>query len=94
VLLMGIATRAATASLLISKGWALDTPAAVLFAASRAESQSWRGTLATLPLAPASEADAPGVIVIGATVDVAAQLEALKEPACPEIGEANVVAAR
>jgi uroporphyrin-III C-methyltransferase/precorrin-2 dehydrogenase/sirohydrochlorin ferrochelatase len=96
VLLMGIATRAATARLLIERGWALDTPAAVLFAASRAESASWRGTLATLPLAPASEAEAPGVIVIGATVNVAAELETIKAQnlALNEIGDANVVAAR
>jgi uroporphyrin-III C-methyltransferase len=89
VILMGIATRAATAGLLIAGGWSPETPAAVLYAASRAESQSWRGTLASLPIAPASDADAPGVIVIGATVNVAAQLEALKQT-----GEEHVVAAR
>jgi uroporphyrin-III C-methyltransferase / precorrin-2 dehydrogenase / sirohydrochlorin ferrochelatase len=75
VLLMGIATKAATARLLIDRGWPLDTPAAVLFAASRAEAESWRGTLATLPLAPSSEEGSPGIIVIGKTVAVAAQLE-------------------
>jgi uroporphyrin-III C-methyltransferase/precorrin-2 dehydrogenase/sirohydrochlorin ferrochelatase len=79
VLLMGIATRAATASLLINKGWASDTPAAVLYAASRAESESWRGTLATLPLAPDAATDSPGIIVVGKTVNVAAQLEAIKQ---------------
>jgi uroporphyrin-III C-methyltransferase len=79
VLLMGIATRAATARLLIDKGWPSDTPAAVLYAASRAESESWRGTLATLPLAPDCATDSPGIIVVGKTVNVAAELEAIKQ---------------
>jgi uroporphyrin-III C-methyltransferase/precorrin-2 dehydrogenase/sirohydrochlorin ferrochelatase len=89
VILMGIATKVSTARILIDKGWPLDTPAAVLFAASRAESESWRGTLATLPLAPGSEEGSPGIIVIGKTVGVAAQLQALKET-----GDEYVVAAR
>jgi uroporphyrin-III C-methyltransferase / precorrin-2 dehydrogenase / sirohydrochlorin ferrochelatase len=89
VILMGVATRAKTARLLLDKGWQPHTPAAVLFAASRAESESWRGTLATLPSAPA-DTDSPGVIVVGATVAVAAQLEALSQ----NTGGRHVVAAR
>jgi uroporphyrin-III C-methyltransferase/precorrin-2 dehydrogenase/sirohydrochlorin ferrochelatase len=75
VLLMGISSRAATSALLLERGWPAQTPAAILFDASRAGASSWRGTLATLGTAPAG--DAPGVIVIGKTVEVAAQLEAL-----------------
>jgi siroheme synthase len=89
VILMGVATRAKTAALLLETGWQPHTPAAVLFAASRAESQSWRGTLATLPLAPA-DTDSPGVIVVGKTVAVAEQLESLSQ----NIGGRHVVAAR
>src|SRR2546430_1267710 len=72
VVLMGIATRAATAALLLARGWPRDTPAAILFSASRPDAFAWRGTLGTLGAAPASEA--PGVIVIGATVALADRL--------------------
>jgi siroheme synthase len=88
VILMGVGTRAATSALLLEGGWDAKTPAAILFAASRAESEAWRGTLGTLAQAPA-ETDSPGVIVIGRTVEVAAQIEALAQR-----GEAHVVAAR
>jgi uroporphyrin-III C-methyltransferase / precorrin-2 dehydrogenase / sirohydrochlorin ferrochelatase len=73
VILMGVATRAATSALLLSRGWPANTPAAVLFSASRPEAFSWRGTLAGIASAPRSEA--PGIIVIGATVALADQLQ-------------------
>ena len=73
VILMGVATRARTSALLLARGWPADTPAALLFSASRPDALAWRGTLAQIPVAPAT--DAPGVIVIGATVAIAAQLE-------------------
>lgn len=69
VILMGIATRSATAALLLARGWPADLPAAVLFSASRPDASVWRGTLGTLATAPATEA--PGVIVIGRTVALA-----------------------
>ncbi|MGZ6125497.1 MAG: uroporphyrinogen-III C-methyltransferase [Myxococcales bacterium] len=69
VILMGIATRAATSALLLERGWPADLPAAVLFSASRPDAWAWRGTLGSLAHAPAT--DAPGVIVIGATVAIA-----------------------
>jgi uroporphyrin-III C-methyltransferase/precorrin-2 dehydrogenase/sirohydrochlorin ferrochelatase len=72
LILMGIATRAQTSALLLSRGWPRTTPAAVLFSASRPDASVWRGTLATLGTAPAG--DAPGVIVVGATVAIADQL--------------------
>jgi uroporphyrin-III C-methyltransferase/precorrin-2 dehydrogenase/sirohydrochlorin ferrochelatase len=93
VILMGVATRKATAALLIDRGWSPDTPAALLLAASRAEAESWRGTLATLPLAPA-DTESPGVIVVGPTVAVAAELEALSQQAVSRTGGTHVVAAR
>ena len=77
VLLMGIGSRAATSALLLERGWPAQTPAAILFDASRADASRWRGTLAALATAPAG--DAPGVIVIGKTVAIAAQLEALSQ---------------
>ncbi len=72
VILMGIATRAATSALLLARGWPRDIPVAILFSASRPDAFAWRGTLGTLGAAPASEA--PGVIVIGATVALADRL--------------------
>jgi uroporphyrin-III C-methyltransferase/precorrin-2 dehydrogenase/sirohydrochlorin ferrochelatase len=74
VLLMGIATRRATSALLLERGWPSDTPSAVLFSVSHQEATSWRGTLASLAEAP--EEEGPGVIVIGATVSLGAQLSA------------------
>jgi uroporphyrin-III C-methyltransferase/precorrin-2 dehydrogenase/sirohydrochlorin ferrochelatase len=79
VVLMGIATRAAIAALLLSQGWDPQTRAAVLLSASTAEARSWRGTLATLGACelPETYPDSPGLLVIGATVAIAEQLEAL-----------------
>ncbi|HMC34522.1 MAG TPA: uroporphyrinogen-III C-methyltransferase, partial [Myxococcales bacterium] len=57
--------------------WPADTPAAVLFSASRPDAFAWRGTLAGVASAPRSEA--PGIIVIGATVALASQLQTAHE---------------
>jgi siroheme synthase len=73
VLLMGIATRAATAALLVARGWPKNTPAAILFSASRPDAFTWRGTLGGIAGAPTT--GAPGVIVIGATVALADRLQ-------------------
>ena len=75
VILMGIASRAATCALLIERGWPAATPAALLFSASRDDASSWRGTLASL--AGVSASDGPGVIVVGETVALATRIEAL-----------------
>ena len=82
VVLMGLGQRAPLARLLLDRGWAARTPAAVVWAASRPESSSWRGTLAQLVSAvPESEtADAPGTIVIGEVVSLAAALAPAVEP--------------
>jgi uroporphyrin-III C-methyltransferase / precorrin-2 dehydrogenase / sirohydrochlorin ferrochelatase len=73
VILMGIGSRAATSRMLLARGWPKDTPAAISFSASRPDAFTWRGTLATVADAPAGEA--PGVIVIGATVALAERLQ-------------------
>jgi len=76
VVLMGLAHRGAIASRLLSRGWSPHTPAAIVWAASRAEGWTWRGTLAELAAAaPATEsAEAPGTIVVGAVVSLAEAL--------------------
>jgi len=73
VILMGIATRASTSALLLARGWPADTPAAILFSASRPDASAWRGTLAGVASAPRS--GAPGIIVVGSTVALADRLQ-------------------
>ena len=76
VVLMGLAHRASIASRLLARGWTRATPAAIVWAASRAEGSTWRGTLAELAAAtPSTEsADSPGTIVVGAVVSLAEAL--------------------
>ena len=76
VVLMGLAHRGAIASRLLARGWSPHTPAAIVWAASRAEGSTWRGTLAELAAAASSteSADSPGTIVVGAVVSLAEAL--------------------
>jgi uroporphyrin-III C-methyltransferase/precorrin-2 dehydrogenase/sirohydrochlorin ferrochelatase len=76
VVLMGLAHRGAIAARLLERGWSAQTPAAVVWAASRAEGSTWRGSLSELAAAaPATEsAEAPGTIVVGAVVSLAEAL--------------------
>ena len=76
VVLMGLAHRASIASRLLARGWTRATPAAIVWAASRAQGSTWRGTLAELAAAtPSTEsADSPGTIVVGAVVSLAEAL--------------------
>ena len=76
VVLMGLAHRGAIASRLLARGWSTQTPAAIVWAASRAEGSTWRGTLAELAAAASSteSADSPGTIVVGAVVSLAEAL--------------------
>ena len=80
VVLMGLAHRGAIAARLLGRGWSAQTPAAIVWAASRAEGSTWRGTLGELAVANLEaeantpEPDAPGTIVIGAVVSLAEAL--------------------
>jgi uroporphyrin-III C-methyltransferase/precorrin-2 dehydrogenase/sirohydrochlorin ferrochelatase len=73
VVLMGLGTRGAVAASLLASGWSPLTPAAIVWAASRPEGASWRGSLAELSTASpeAALAHAPGTIVIGEVVSLA-----------------------
>jgi uroporphyrin-III C-methyltransferase/precorrin-2 dehydrogenase/sirohydrochlorin ferrochelatase len=86
VLVMGLATRAATAALLLSRGWKPETPAAIVLSASTSAARTWRGTLAALGACdlPLRHPESPGLLVIGATVSIAARLEELTAMAGPE----------
>ena len=78
VVLMGLGQRARIAERLLARGWASDTPAAVIVGAATAQSWSWTGTLASLGAVdiPAASAGAPGLLVVGAVVGLAAELAA------------------
>jgi len=77
VVLMGLSTREQIAALLLARGWDPRTPSAVLLSASSADAQSWRGQLAELGACdlPERYPDLPGLLVIGATVAIADQLD-------------------
>ncbi|HTO96844.1 MAG TPA: uroporphyrinogen-III C-methyltransferase [Myxococcales bacterium] len=77
VVLMGLATRAAIAALLLARGWDPSTPAAVVLSSSRAEAACWRGPLSQLAACelPAQHPEAPGILAIGPTVALADRLE-------------------
>jgi uroporphyrin-III C-methyltransferase/precorrin-2 dehydrogenase/sirohydrochlorin ferrochelatase len=82
VVLMGLGARAALTAALLARGWPPATPAAIAWAASTPESAAWRGTLAGLPAARADAwtEGAPGTLVIGEVVSLAAVLA----PTCAE----------
>jgi len=81
VVLMGMGRVAALADRLVARGWARETPAAVVVDGSMPQQQSWRGTLDDLANGRSCDVIAgpagPGTIVVGAVVSVA---EALCQP--------------
>jgi uroporphyrin-III C-methyltransferase/precorrin-2 dehydrogenase/sirohydrochlorin ferrochelatase len=79
VVLMGLGQRARIAERLIAGGWSGSTPAALMVGAATAQSWTWRGALADLGATsvPTASGGAPGLIVIGAVVEVAAELGTL-----------------
>jgi uroporphyrin-III C-methyltransferase/precorrin-2 dehydrogenase/sirohydrochlorin ferrochelatase len=78
VVLMGLGQRARITERLLGRGWSGETPAAVIVGAATAQSWTWTGTLASLGgvTVPATAAGAPGLLVIGAVVGLAAELAA------------------
>jgi siroheme synthase len=82
VVLMGLQMRDAIAERLLSRGWDPATPAAILLGAGTPEARTWRGSLSTLGASelPDLHPELPGVLVVGATVAVSGQLEALGAP--------------
>ena len=76
VVMMGFGQRARIAERLAARGWAAETPAAVVVGAATPQSWRWLGTLGALGAAeiPAASSGAPGMLVIGAVVGLAAEL--------------------
>jgi uroporphyrin-III C-methyltransferase len=76
VVMMGLGQRARIAARLVARGWSAETPAAIVVGAATPQSWRWLGTLGALGAAeiPAASSGAPGMLVIGAVVGLAAQL--------------------
>ena len=71
IVLMGIASRADLAALLLDRGWKRSTPAAAVLGAATPQAHIWRGTLGELGAAPVEAfPDVPGTIAIGDVVSL------------------------
>jgi siroheme synthase len=91
VVLMGFAARADIAARLLARGFAPDTPAALIVGAATPDSFRWLGTLAGLASAdpgPSVAAGAPVLIVVGAVVSLAETLAPLAQAAGASMREA------
>jgi len=87
VVLMGLASRTAVAATLLARGWSPRTPAAIVWSASTPRADTWKGSLAALGGAspPDGLEDAPGVLVVGEVVSLAAALGPLTAAAPPSL---------
>jgi uroporphyrin-III C-methyltransferase/precorrin-2 dehydrogenase/sirohydrochlorin ferrochelatase len=75
VFLMAIAQRRGIAAALLERGWRADTPVALLLSASRADGQTWIGSLESLARGEGIfDRGRPGVIVVGDVVTIGAHL--------------------
>jgi uroporphyrin-III C-methyltransferase/precorrin-2 dehydrogenase/sirohydrochlorin ferrochelatase len=75
VLLMAVATQCEIAAALLARGWPAATPAALIFAASRDEGETWTGTIAGLAAGNGPRhVDRPGTLVVGEVVRLRAAL--------------------
>jgi siroheme synthase len=74
VVLMGVRGRGELAQYLIGRGWSAATPAALVLSASHPSQAAWTGSIADLGAAPIADPEAPGVLVIGEVVSLAATL--------------------
>jgi uroporphyrin-III C-methyltransferase/precorrin-2 dehydrogenase/sirohydrochlorin ferrochelatase len=80
VVLMGLSERREIATRLLEWGWKGETPVAVCRAAATVDAATWRGSLFRLASASDQAAgESAGVLVIGAVVSVAAELDDLLE---------------
>jgi uroporphyrin-III C-methyltransferase/precorrin-2 dehydrogenase/sirohydrochlorin ferrochelatase len=70
---MGVRTRGEVAARLVARGWAAETPAAIILGASHAGSTRWLGTVGTLAEA-VFDTDFAGIVVVGAVVELANQI--------------------
>ena len=83
VVMMGVRGRGDLAGYLIGRGWSAATPAALVLSASHPTQAAWTGTLADLGAAAIDDPEAPGVLVIGEVVSVAATIAPVLTQAAP-----------
>jgi uroporphyrin-III C-methyltransferase/precorrin-2 dehydrogenase/sirohydrochlorin ferrochelatase len=76
VVMMGLRQRARVAELLVARGWAPGTPAAIVVGAATPEAWRWTGALADLGAVgiPPQAREAPGLLVVGEVVSLAGVL--------------------
>jgi uroporphyrin-III C-methyltransferase/precorrin-2 dehydrogenase/sirohydrochlorin ferrochelatase len=76
VVMMGLRQRARVAELLVARGWAHATPAAIVVGAATPDAWHWTGTLDGLGAAeiPPDAREAPGLLVVGQVVSLAGAL--------------------
>jgi uroporphyrin-III C-methyltransferase/precorrin-2 dehydrogenase/sirohydrochlorin ferrochelatase len=93
VVLMGLGQRANIAARLQARGWDPATPAAVILGAATPQSWRWTGTLAALGdvALPSESSGAPGLLVIGAVVSLAAELSQGLSSLVPQVANAEVL---
>lgn len=90
VILMGLATRARLAEVMLASGWRANTPVAISFAASTARAHTWLGALDELASSeiPDPLFDAPAAICVGEVVSLAQQISQLSASG-REVGSAE-----
>ena len=77
VFLMSVANQRGIAAALLARGWRASTPAALVFAASREDAETWTGTIASLAAGNGVlDAERPGMIVVGDVVRIAGEISA------------------
>jgi uroporphyrin-III C-methyltransferase/precorrin-2 dehydrogenase/sirohydrochlorin ferrochelatase len=87
VVLMGVGRSAALAALLIDRGWARGTPAALIVDASTPRQHAWYGRLDALAADEVSvDGHGPGTLVIGDVVTIAARIGASDNEDAAQIG--------
>ena len=79
VLLMGIGARAKVADRLVSRGWDVSTPVAIVLGAATPQMWTWRGRLADLATSPLPASSAAGTIVVGGVAGLPIAVPALVE---------------
>jgi len=81
VVLMGLRSRAAIAAFLLERGWARSTPVALVLGAGTSRARTWTGSLEALGRDALRDSlasglsDAPGTIVVGDVVSLAASAQ-------------------
>lgn len=89
VVLMALKSRAFVRDALLARGFAPETPAAIVVGAHHPGAWSWSGTLTELADVELPPGELPGLVVIGDVVSVGAAVERALHPA-PESGTALV----